>query len=196
MILFRLALLILLGSLLGDAQTCDDIRAFDFRNATIHSASFDDNELASLFNSSRHFNFQFKNGVADLYIRGHQYQDGIPEARAKIVADEVAVVPDGPTVRFLQLNWEHLKGTGSFAAVIGLTCSNGEAKPIFQFSADAVTFAIGPGDHLEIQQDIWTDKDAHCCPSQRRKIYYGWSADQRRFQRLRVDGPNPIPERH
>jgi hypothetical protein len=195
MLAIRVAIGILLGSLLGHAQTCDDIRKVDFRNATIHSAPFDDNELAGLFNGAREFNFQFKDGTADLYIRGHDYKDGTPEARAKIVADSVLDIPGGPRVRFLQIDWEHLKGTGSFTALLGLACSNGEIKHIFQFSADNAKFAEGPGDQIVIEQGIWSQKDAHCCPSQRRTIYYGWNVDQQKFQRLRVDGPDPTPER-
>ena len=69
-----------------------------FRNATIHSASFDDNELTGLFNAARpDFNFRFMDGVANEFTK-----DDTPEAQAKIFQDSVVHVPSGPTMRFLQ----------------------------------------------------------------------------------------------
>ncbi len=183
-------------ALSGQAQTCQDIQNVDFRNMTIHTAARDENELTTLFNASRGpFSFQFKNGAAEEFTSTVQQKAGTPEARAKLDADSIVSMSGGPAVRFLQISWEHLQGSGSFAILAGFVCQNNRVKGIFQFSAEGADFGVGPGDQLIIKQAIWRETDGHCCPSQFRTIYYGWDVDRQKFRRLRVDGPNPHPER-
>jgi hypothetical protein len=156
----------------------------------------DENELTTLFNAPRTgYSFEFKNGVAEEFLESAQKKAGTPEARAKIFSDSVVTPPEGPPVQFLQIGWEHLQGTGSFSVLLGFVCQNGRVKEIFQFSAEgAQEFEVGPGDQLIVKQAIWRKNDAHCCPSQTRTLYYGWDIDRHAFRRLRVDGPNPLPE--
>jgi hypothetical protein len=154
------------------------------------------NELSGPYNSPRgHLNFQFKNGVSDEYLDATQQKNGTPEARAKIAGDSSINLPGGSTVRFLKIGWEHMQGTGSYSVLFGFVCENGRVREIFKFSTDAAEFEIGLGDQLVIKQALCNEKDAHCCPTQARTIYYGWDSDQQKFRQLRVDGPNPLLER-
>ncbi len=163
---------------------------------TIHSMASDENELTNVFNASRgNYNFQFKSGVAEMFLRSTQKKAGTPDARAKIFWDSVVSAPESPSVRFLQIKWEHLQGTGAFAVLLGFVCQNGRVKQVFQFSGEGSEFEVGPGDQLIINQAIWGEGDAHAGPSKAGTLYYGWDLDRQTFRRLRVDGPNPLPER-
>jgi hypothetical protein len=195
---FVLAIAVLACSVLSQAQPCQDIRNVDFRNMTVHTMASDENELRTFFNAPRTgYGFEFKNGVADEFIDLAQKKAGTPEGRATIAEDSVVDVPGGPTIRFLNIVWEHLQGPGAFAVLLGFACQDGRAKEVFQFSADgAQEFEVGPGDQLIVKQAIWRKNDAHCCPSQTRTLYYGWDIDGQAFRRLRVDWPNPLPESH
>jgi hypothetical protein len=50
----------------AQGQHCSDIRHFDFKNATIHVGLTDDNELQTVYNSSRAeaHTFRLRDGVA------------------------------------------------------------------------------------------------------------------------------------
>jgi hypothetical protein len=185
-------------SVVSQAQPCQDIRNVDFRNMAVHTTAMDANELTGLYDAPRTgYGFEFKNGVAEEFMDLAQKKAETPEGRAKIVEDSVVDVPGGPTIRFLNIVWEHLQGSGAFSVLVGFTCQDGRVKKIFQFSADGVEkFEVGPGDQLIIKQAIWRKNDAHCCPSQTHTLYYGWDAERQSFRRLRVDGPNPLPEAH
>ena len=194
---FPLSIAVFGCSLLAQAQPCHDIRSVDFRNMTIRTATADENELTTVFNASRGvYSFQFKDGIADEFTSPAQRKAGTPEGRAKLFDDSIVNVPGGMAVRFLVISWEHLQGSGSFAVLLGYACQNHQVKEIFQFSAEGTDFDTGPGDQVVIKQAIWKKNDGHCCPSQVRTLYYGWDMDRQKFKRLRVDGPNPISDRH
>ncbi len=190
----RVALVVFVSSILSQAQPCREIRSVDFSNAIIRTSPTDENELTGLFNTSSGVQtFNFKKGVSEDFLDEAQRKAGTPEGRATIASDSVLTLASGPAVRFLVVTWEHQQGPGAHSYVLGFVCRNRAVQQIFQFSAEyGLGFAIAPGEQLVIKQSIWSEQDAHCCPTQTRTLYYGWNGAEQRFRRVRVDGPKPI----
>lgn len=193
----RLLMFVLFASILSQAQPCNDIRSFDFRNTTIRTSPNDENELTDMFNTPRGAEtFTFKNGRSEDFFYQAQRKAGTPEALSEISSDSVVIPASGPVARFLVVTWEHQQGSGAHSFVLGFICRNRAVHQIFQFSAEyGPDFKIGAGNQLVIKQLVWKEGDPHCCPSQTRTLYYGWNAVQQRFRRVRVIGPKPVEAR-
>ena len=186
--------LLLMCSVVAQAQPCRDIRSVDFRDAVIRTSAADENELTGQFNGSfGSQTFTFNGGVSEDFFDEAQRKAGTPEARSTISIDSLLTPPSGPLMRFLVVTWNHLQGSGAHSFVLGFVCRNHTVQQVFQFSAEyGPHFEIIPGGELLITQGVWGEHDPHCCPSQTRTLYYAWNAAEQRFTRVRVDGPKAV----
>lgn len=192
----RIVWFVFIASILSQAQPCRDIRSFDFRNSTIHTSETDENELRGFNGPFGAQTFNFKDGVSADFVDEAEHKTGTPEHRARISKDSVLTAVTGVVVRFLTVTLNDEQGTGAHSYVFGFVCRDHAVQQIFKFSAEyGPHFTIGPGNQLVITQAIWSEQDAHCCPTKTRTLYYTWNVAEQRFRRVRVDGPKPAVSR-
>ena len=173
----RLALLFVLGSFLGAlrAQTCSNIRDFDFRNASIPIAAQDD------AGSSGPDLFRLQNGRGyssdDLdSAQSHDWQIDLVEDRLEH--------PDPATwVRIIVVDKDHLTGTGDWRYVMAFDCQHGSLVSLFQYGSEGVELKHLSEKTLILYQAIWKKDDPHCCPSGHTTLSYHWNAARHLFEK-------------
>jgi hypothetical protein len=177
------AFCLLFNSALG--QACSDIRHFDFKNATIHVGSADDNDLETLYNSSRAeaLTFRLRNGVAETYD-GSPVTSGVPDWRAELLQDHEVHPEASKWIRVIVLEEDHLAGTGTWHYVLAFGCNKGRLTRLFQFSAEGLSLEHMDDQTMELHQGIWTPTDSHADPSRQRALTYKWNTREHRYRRV------------
>jgi hypothetical protein len=178
----RAAILIFAACLLSPsmpAQTCANIRTFDFRNATIHIAVHDTDGKTSVSES--------KDDSAES-IRLHDgagfSSDGEAGAHDwRITSIENHLLhPDAKTwVRVIVLDKNHLTGTGDWRYIMAFTCADGSLVRLFQYGSEGVSLKHVEDRALVLYQAVWGSEDAHAEPSEHRELAYRWSATDHRY---------------
>jgi hypothetical protein len=173
----RLGVVVVLGLISGAvrAQTCGDIRSFDFRNASIPIAAKDEG------GSSGPDLFRLQNG------RG--FSSGDPDSaqshdwQLDLVTDRLEQ-PDHLTwIRVIVVNKDHLTGTGSWQYVMAFDCQHGSLVSLFQYGSEGVELKRLSEETLVLYQAIWKKGDPHCCPSGHTVLAYRWNPSRHRYER-------------
>ncbi len=86
-------------------------------------------------------------------------------------------------VRVLVLGRNHRGGTGFFTYIFSFECDAGIVKKIFEASGEGVRFDRASPNGIEIAVGLWSEGDAHCCPSREEHLQYLWSPALKRFVR-------------
>jgi hypothetical protein len=193
----RLLLAIFACSLLltsVQAQTCIDIQKFDFRNATIHIAIHDENKATGLFNGSE--------GMVDVFHLkgGVGFQSDDPDNAAShdwqinLVTTHL-LHPDNITwVRVVELERDHLTGTGLWSYVLAFTCAQGRLRRIFQYSGQGVSLEHFDDRTLNLYQAVWSGDDSHMDPSHHRELIFSWDDQEHDFGSPHIaEGPGYRP---
>lgn len=155
----RLALVFVLGAISGAvrAQTCRDIRSFDFRNASIPIAAQGDGS------SSGPDLFRLQNG------RGFSSDDpGSSQShdwQLNLVADRLEHPDPSTWIRLIVVDRNHLTGTGDWRYVMAFHCQHGSLVSLLQYGSEGVELKHLSEQTLILDQAIWKKGDPHCCPS-------------------------------
>jgi hypothetical protein len=178
--MLRMVLVALISSVLSIsiwAQTCTDIRSFDFKNATIHVAEADRNESPTPFDSSRGLarTFHLRNGIA------LSYEDaapnlGTPDWQTKLVFDRAVHPEPSIWIRVIGLEDDHMSGTGAWHYVLAFSCDKGHLARRFQFTSEGLKLSHLDDHTLQLDQAIWLSDDSHAEPSGHRELTYTWDA--------------------
>jgi len=178
------------------AQSCADIGKVDFRNVRIMIAgkSADHNELTTYNNEpTGKYHFNMRHGVAHHWDGGdiedpgfldYADKDRPPDWEAKIVLDKVVTPPRASAVRFIQLEDEHLTGTGEWFYVLGFTCYARKLKRVFQFTSRGVTLRAVNDDSFILEHGVWQKGDPEMGPSSMRRLRYQWLPEKGRYVRV------------
>ncbi|HTH52645.1 MAG TPA: hypothetical protein VL495_01760 [Edaphobacter sp.] len=170
------------------AQTCTDIRTFDFKDAIVHLSSQDENEAKGLFNAPypNSFWFRLHNGTGSISPDG-----GVTQEWHEELLDDRTVHPEPSLwLRVLVLEHRHLLGSGTWRYILILRCEDHLLTPVFQFNAEGVRLEHLDDSGFKLSQTLWTPTDPHSHPSKHRDLFYRWSPRQHRY--LRTEEP-PIP---
>jgi hypothetical protein len=169
----------------AQGQHCSDIRHFDFKNATIIVGLTDDNELQTVYNSSRAeaHTFRLRDGVAETFD-DPSLKSGTPDWRAELLQDR-EVHPEASTwIRVIVFEDDHLTGTGTWHYVLAFGCNKGRLTQLFRFTAEGVSLAHLDDQTLELHQGIWSPSDSHADPSMQRVLTYKWNEREHRYRRV------------
>jgi hypothetical protein len=169
------------------SQICADIRTFDFKNATIQTGIKDENHIPpTAINGAQ--------GEPEIFhlTSGSGFQSDDPENPnshdwgLSLISDH-PVHPDPSTwARVLEVERDHLTGTGTIDFILAFTCSHGRVTRIFQFSDEGVGLERFDDRHLVLGQTIWAPDDDHASPSLHRELFYKWNRSLHRYQLLRT----------
>lgn len=177
--MLRFMLLILMcGAAISTAaaQSCSDIRSFDFKNATIITAARDDGSRQEVDS------FHFQNGKGFT----SDDPDNPQEHDWQLELDSDHLVHPDPSMwlRVIEFDRDHITGTGDWYYVMAFTCRNGHLFRVFQYSSEGVSLKHLDGSNLELYDAVWALNDAHCCPSRHSEIVYQWDAGSHRYHRI------------
>jgi hypothetical protein len=135
-------------------QICADVQSFDFRNATIQTASHDEGSHRGAES------FHLRKGVA--FISDDPDSLKFHDWRVDLLVDRT-VHPDSSTwVRVIVLVKDHLTGTGTWSYVMAFGCQKGSLVRIFEYSSEAVELKHLDDEKLELDQAALNPKDVHC----------------------------------
>jgi hypothetical protein len=168
------------------SQTCTDIRTFDFGNATIHTGTKDENHI-----NATAFNGAFGDGETFHIVDGKGFRSDDPDNPQShdwgiTITSNHLVHPDPLTwARVLEVERDHLTGTGTIDFVLVFTCSHGRVTRIFQFSDEGVRLERFDNHDLVLDQTIWAPDDDHASPSLHRELFYRWDAKLHRYRLVR-----------
>ena len=181
---------------LASGAACRDVASIDFRNRVIRAASDLGETDYGIFNGPG------PGGPLRLRDGAFLQWDGITSRMwSEMPADErkeIKQKPDWKTtieqdtlirpigsggIRVLVLSRVHLTGTGAFTYVFGFRCSSGSLQEIFEASGEGIKLERATDNGIEINVAIWSQNDAHCCPSRHERLRYIWSPARKRFAR-------------
>lgn len=179
------------------AQTCKDVRHYDFKNSIIRVGAQDENELQTLNNSSRGDArvFRLKNGV------GLTYNFPIsktPDWQAELVMDREAHPEPSIWIRVIALEDVHMTGTGTWRYILAFSCEDGRLVRKFQFTSEGVVLKYLDNETLQLTQAIWKPTDAHADPSEYRDLSYKWDSKVHQYRLAATDprsGGKPLLHR-
>jgi hypothetical protein len=190
--LFALAfavLAVLLGLNFAQAQACDDVRAFDFRDARIHVAATDDGE------HSEPAAFNFQHGIA--YLSDNPGSPQSRDWRVGVVVDRSAHLDPSLWIRVIVLDKNHLTGSGGWHYILAFDCRKGWLNRLFQYGSEGVTLRHLDSRRLQLYQAVWAPSDARCCPTMHADLLYEWNLREQRFVRtasIRHQGFEAVPD--
>lgn len=195
--LFLFTLLFGLLSYSASAQTCIDIRRFDFKNAAIHVSESDANELQTLFNASRGDarTFHLRDGVGLTYDFPESNPQ-TPDWRTELITDREAHPEPTIWIRVIGLEDDHLTGTGTWHYVLAFSCEKGHLVRKFQFSAEGVHLKHLDDQTLQLGQGIWISSDSHADPSRERELTYKWDAQLHQYRLTSKTSPTKGKPKH
>lgn len=171
------------------AQNCADIRRFNFKSAAIHVVRADENELQTLFSSSRDeaLTFRLRNGVALAYD-DPALNSKKPDWRAELVMDREVHPEPAIWIRVIGIDDDHMTGTGTWRYILAFSCEKGHLVRKFQFTSEGVALKYLDNQTLQLTQLIWAETDSHADPSGRRELTYNWDT---RIHKYRLAATNP-----
>jgi hypothetical protein len=170
------------------AQRCVDVRHFDFKNATIYTAPYDEGSHTGADS------FRLRDGTAflsedPLSSKSHDWQVDL--------LDDREVHPDPTTwLHVIVLDRDHLTGTGTWYYVMAFSCNNGRLIRRFQYSSEGVSLEHLDDQTLQLYQAIWAPTDSHASPSKHQELVYKWNAKEHRYRRVSTisgKGVKPFP---
>lgn len=166
-ILVSVFLLILLPSITL-AAGCTDIAKVDFANRTIVVGG--NGQAAEQV-------FHFRHGVA-LESEG---VDKRPDWRTTLTRDVMVKPEDSKGIRFLTLFRDHLSGSGSWTYLVGLACSGGRVRQVFQAGGVYMRVLDISPERVQVSKPVWKSVDPVCCPSESKRLRYAWDARKRHY---------------
>ncbi len=159
----------------GLAQTCADVKTFDFRNATIEVAARDDGGHAGVDS------FHLRDGVA--FTSDDPDSPDAHDWRVNVVLDRT-VHPEAQTwLRVLVLEKDHLTGSGSWYYVLAFGCRNGKVSRVFQYVSLNVSLQHLDDAEIDLHQAVRLPGDSQAEPSWHCDLVYRWSAAEHRYIR-------------
>jgi hypothetical protein len=158
-------MLILVGSLA--AQKCSHISEIDFRNSVVQLKPNQDWPVTEL---------RFRHGIFD--EREESVGASGVDWRYEIEKETTVSPAPQTTIRFLEILRDHMSGTGSFTCLVGLSCSQGKVKNVFQQCAEFMKVGfLTPQDlQLEFETPKWSDP-----PSVKTKRSFSWSSSSNTY---------------
>lgn len=166
-ILISVFLLTLLPSMTL-AAGCTDIAKVNFANRTIVIGG--NGQVSEQV-------FHFHHGVALEFEGG----DKRPDWRTTITRD-VTVKPEASKgIRFLMLFRDHLSGSGSWTYLVGLACSGGRVRQVFQAGGVYMRVIEISPERVQVSKPVWKSVDPVCCPSESKELCYAWDARKRHY---------------
>ena len=173
----RLALLFILGSISGAvrAQTCSNVRSFDFRNASIPIAAQDDGGSSG----ADFFRLQDGRGFSSDDPDSAQSHDW----QLDLVADRLEHPDPSTWIRIIVVDKDHLTGTGDWHYVMAFDCQHGSLVSLFQYGSEGVELKHLSERTLILYQEVWKKDDPHCCPSGHTILAYHWNAARHRYEK-------------
>lgn len=171
-------------------QNCEDIRRFDFKNATIHVGKSDANELQALYNGPRGLalTYHLRDGIG-LTNDFPQFNPKTADWKAELSMDREAHPEPTIWIRVIELEDDHLTGTGTWHYLLAFSCEKGHLARKFQFSAEGVFLEHLDDQTLKLGQGIWTPTDSHADPSRRRELTYKWNTRVHQYRLISKTRP-------
>jgi hypothetical protein len=159
-----------------NCQLCQDVRTFDFRNATIQIAPQDEGSRQGSQS------FALRNGIAFTSndpdsLKSHDW-------RVDLLVNRTVHLDSRTWASVIVLEKDHLTGTGTWGYVLAFGCENGVLVRLFQNSSQGVILKHLTGSEIELYEPSWKVGDAHCCPSAHRELVYRWKPNEHRFQSM------------
>jgi hypothetical protein len=174
---------------IAGAQTCTDVRHFDFSNAAVQIAAKDEG------GNSGSDVFHLQGGVGFL-----SDDPSSPKSRdwhLSLLVDRLEH-PDSLTwIRVIVLDKDHITGTGDWHYILVFGCARGAIVRLFQYGSEGVILKHLNDQTLQLYQAIWATTDAHCCPSKHLEVAYKWNAQRHRYRRASAisnEGYERIPD--
>lgn len=183
-------------SLLASWAACRDVASIDFRNRVIPAASDLGKADYGTFNGPGPGGpLRLRDG---LFLQWDRITSRIWSEMPAEEREEIKQKPDWKTtieqdtlirptgsggIRVLVLSQVHLTGTGAFTYVFGFRCSSGSLQKIFEASGEGVKFERATDNGIEVTVAVWSQDDAHCCPSREERLRYIWSPARKRVVR-------------
>jgi hypothetical protein len=165
--LLVLILILVSASSMAWTVQCTNIAKVDFANRTLTVAKQGAKQV-----------FHFHQGVAFEY---EEPGNDKPDWQTTIQQDVVVKPLPSSTVRFLTLYRNHLTGSGSWTYVVGLACSQGRMRKVFQASGMFMKVGQISPKLVEISMPVWKPSDALCCPSAHKELRYAWDPQTHRY---------------
>ncbi len=176
------------------AQTCSDIRKFDLKNATIHIGQHDENKASGAFNGPEGMKevFRLKAGV------GFQSDDPTNplshDWKVSLTATRFLHPEPSVWIEVIELERDHLTGTGVWSYVLAFTCTKAHLQKLFQFSGELVDLEQCDDHGLKLYQAVWTGDDSHMEPSRHRELLFSWNSHKHIFDSPQItEGPGFEP---
>jgi hypothetical protein len=165
--MLRLILLMLMcGATIGTAaaQSCSDVRSFNFKNATIITADRDDGSR------QESDSFYFKDG------KGFTSDDPDNPQRHdwQLELDGDHLVHSDPStwLRIIEFDRDHITGTGTWGYVMAFTCQKDHLVRVFQYSSEGISLQYLDAHKLVLYQAIWRLDDSRAGPAKHSEITY------------------------
>ncbi len=161
-----LLILIWVGPSRALAQ-CTDIAKVDFANRALTVTTSQAKQV-----------FHFRHGLSLEFEAGK----GKTSDWQTTIRQDIVVKPQGSgDVRFLTLFRNRLTGSGSWTYLVGLQCSGGQIRQVFQSSGELMQVIKVSRKSVLISTPVWKPADPACCPSARKELRYTWDSRTRRY---------------
>ncbi len=92
-------------------------------------------------------------------------------------------------IRVIELEDDHLTGTGTWHYLLAFSCEKGHLARKFQFSAEGVFLEHLDDQTLKLGQGIWTPTDSPADPSRRRELTYKWNTRVHQYRLISKTRP-------
>jgi hypothetical protein len=164
-------------SISAQSQACSNVRHFDFKNVTIHTAPSDDGSRQGSET------FHLRDGIT--FISDDPDSLESHDWKVELLEDH-AVHPDPLTwIRVIVLERDHLTGTGTWHYILAFSCQEGHLVRLFQYSSTGVNLMHLDDQSLQLYQAIRAPTDSYANPSRHSVLSYKWNAKEHRY--LRAD---------
>jgi len=164
--------------------SCKNIADFNFGNSilTMGGTGLTIRQEYSLFNSPAHKErFAFRNGIALQWLVPEEHNPQRPDFRITIDRDQLVHPTGSSGVKILIVQMDHLTGTGSFQYLAAYDCRERQLHKLLDVSGEGVKFLSASNDRIQLTLFLWSDADAHCCPSKKADVMFQWSPKRQAY---------------
>ena len=157
------------------AQTCTDVKTFDFRNATIQVAS------RIVRDPSAVDSFPLRDGVA--FTSDDPDSPDAHDWRVKLILDRT-VHPESDTwLRVLELEKDHLTGSGSWYYVLAFDCRKGNVERVLQYGSLNMSLRHLDDTEIDLHQAVRLPEGSGGEPNWHCDVIYRWSSTDHAYGR-------------